>query len=515
MRGFPVISGGAVALSLLALPAGGETPASPDEPISAIDWLSESLSRPAPRSQIETPVTHGIVTEPISVRPLDSASPDGVGLLSRSVTGLPAGLWGSSDLETLVRLIADFPVEPLPAVQEQFRRIMLAELDPPLESTKRAPLLQARTDALLARGAVEEADALLERVASDEPLLFRRAFDVALLTGREQSGCARMRAVPGLSPSLPVRIFCLARTGDWNAAALTLESAKALGQLSQEEDTLLAQFLDPELAEMLPPATAPSRPSPLTFRMFEAIGTPIPTASLPLAFAHSDLRPTAGWKARTEAAERLARAGAVPPEFLIAVYGERAPAASGGVWDRVAAVQALEMAIEAGDGTKIAATLPKAWEVMRRAHLAVPFARAFGARLVAAGGEPAGLVLRLGLLSDDAGAIALTATPADADEAFFVAIARGGPAKAPPGQLGEAIATAFASESPALPAELERLSGERRQGEALLIALKSLAPGVEADPKDIAGALAFLRRCGLEETAREAALQILILGRDA
>ena len=43
----------------------------------------------------------------------------------------------------------------------------------------------------------------------------------------------------------------------------------------------------------------------------EAIGTPLPTAPLPLAFAHSDLRHTAGWKARIEAAERLVRTGAV------------------------------------------------------------------------------------------------------------------------------------------------------------------------------------------------------------
>ena len=513
MRAAGPIVGGALALGLLAAPAWSESRAAVDEPISAIDWLSESLSHPDEVAPGEAPVTDGIVTESISVQSLDQVSPDGVGLLSRSVTGLPADLWGASDIDTLVRLIAEFPAEPLPAVQEQFRRVMLTELDPPSGSTQRAPLLQARTDALLARGAVEEAEALLEQVSSDDPVLFRRAFDVALLTGREQTGCARMRATPGLSPSLPVRIFCLARTDDWNAAALTLESARALGQLTPEEDALLAQFLDPELAEMLPPTEAPSRPSPLTFRMLEAIGAPLPTAPLPLAFAHSDLRPTAGWKARTEAAERLARAGAVPAEFLVAVYGERAPAASGSVWDRVAAVQALEAALGAGDSAKIAEALPQAWDSMRRARLALPFAQAFGAQLVRMHAQPTDLVLRLGLLSGDYEAIAIETKPTTPDDKLLVAIARGMPPEPQQGTIAEAVAAAFAQKAPPLPPELQQLLDEHRPGEALLIALKELASGAEADPKDITASLAFLRRMGLEDTARRAALQILILGR--
>lgn len=488
-------------------------PASDDDPISAIDWLSDSLAHPPSLPMGEAPVTEGIVTEDITVQPLDAPSPDGVGLLARAVTGLPANLWGSSDLDTLIRMIAAFPTEPLPAVQDQFRRIMLAELDPPLGTNPKAPLLQARVDALLARGAVEEAEALVERASSDEPELFRRAFDLGLLTGREQAACARMRARPGLSPSFPVRIFCLARTGDWAAAALTLESANALGQLTAEDDALLAQFLDPELSEILPPTAVPTRPSPLTFRMLEAIGSPVPTAPLPLAFAHSDLRPTAGWKARVEAAERLARNGAVPPELLMAVYGERAPAASGGVWDRVAAVQAFDAALKAMDTDVVAETLPDAWERMRAAGLALPFARIFAPALLKLEEDPNPLALRLGLLSDNYEAVALDAASSPSRELdFAVAIARGNaPDATAMTPREEAIAAAFAQPAPPLPPELSTLATEGRFGEALLTALSEIAPGAEADPADLTGALAFLRAIGLEDTARRAALQILLL----
>ena len=48
----------------------------------------------------------------------------------------------------------------------------------------------------------------------------------------------------------------------------------------------------------------PGAPDPLTFRLFETIGERLPTAALPRAFAHADLRDVAGWKAQIEAAER-------------------------------------------------------------------------------------------------------------------------------------------------------------------------------------------------------------------
>ncbi|SFC71327.1 hypothetical protein [Tropicimonas isoalkanivorans] len=486
-----------------------------DEPISAIDWLSQSLATSRALPEPQAPVTSGIVTEPILVQPLDSPSPDGVGLLPRTVTGLPADLWGESKLEDLAAMIASFPAEPLPAVQDQFIELMMAELDPPVGSTPRGPMLQARIDALLARGAVTEAEALLERASSDEPELFRRAFDVGLLTGREQAACARMRAVPGITPSFPVRIFCLARTGDWPAAALTLESAKALGQLSPEQDALLAQFLDPGLSEILPPTATPSRPSPLTFRMLEAIGAPMPTASLPLAFAHSDLRHTAGWKARIESAERLARAGVLAPHVLLAIYGEREPAASGSVWERAELVQRLQHDLDAGDAAAVSASLPPAWEAMTASGLAVPFAKAFGQRLSALEleGPAAGLAPRIGLLSDGFEAVADTVDPTD-DLAFAASIARGTPEGDPPGRLGAAIAEGLTADAPTTGELAERAAGNHL-GEALILALEILADGSESDPNDLAEALAFLRGVGLEDTARRAALQILLLDGEA
>ena len=125
-------------------------------------------------------------------------------------------------------------------------------------------------------------------------------------------------------------------SGDWNAAALTLKTAEALGFVTGEQSALLERFLDPEIEDGAAPLPPPSRPSPLVWRMMEAIGEPMPTNTLPVAFAQADLRANAGWKQQIEAAERLARTGAVAPNRLLGLYTERRPAASGGVWDRAA-----------------------------------------------------------------------------------------------------------------------------------------------------------------------------------
>ena len=90
-------------------------------------------------------------------------------------------------------------------------------------------LLLARIDRLLEIGALEPALALLELAGPAQPELFRRWFDIGLLTGR---GGPRLRGAartPAVSPTFPARIFCLARGGDWNAAELTLRLGAGAG----------------------------------------------------------------------------------------------------------------------------------------------------------------------------------------------------------------------------------------------------------------------------------------------
>ncbi len=484
--------------------------------MSAIDWLSDSLNAPVtaapPAGQQDVAIS--ALPEDVTVTELGQPSPDAVGLFPVDVTGLPRDLWGSSSSNELARRFRAERRDMLPAMQGLLYSLLLAELDPPTDSGPEATLFLARVDMLLSLGAVEQADALLQRAGSTDPQIFRRRFDSALLLGTEDKVCRTVMSKPELSPTYPTRIFCLAREGEWDTAALTLETGQALGVISDADDMLLATFLDPEIAEtaMLLPAT--SRPSPLIFRMMEAIGEPQPTASLPLAFAHADLHENSGWKAQIEAAERLARTGAIDPNRLLGLYTRGKPAASGGVWDRAEVIQDLDDAIARRDGDKVAKTLPKAWDAMASAELEVALA-AFYSDVwpdLDLSGEPASLSYRLGLLTDGYESVALDYAPRTQQERLLQAIATGKLANVTvTDPLEVAIVEGFTSSG--IPVRLQSLTGENRLGEAILRAIELFTEGSGGDLDQVSDTLGFLREVGLEDTARQAALQLLLLDR--
>jgi hypothetical protein len=502
-------------LILAALALAMPVPSAAEEPMSAIDWLSASVATPAAAPVPAEPaaVPGGAVPGEVTTSVLGGPNPDAAGLLPMAVTGLPRNLWGLGKTEEIAVLIAGERADALPALQSLLRRLVLAEAEPPGDSGGRGLLLLARIDKLLAMGALDQAQALIIASGSDSPDLFRRGFDIAMLTGTEDGACAAMAASPALAPTFPARIFCLARAGDWNAAALSLRTGQALGQITEAEDALLARFLDPDLFEDEPVAV-PDPLTPLTWRMLEAIGEAPGTAMLPLAFSHADLRESNGWKARIEAAERLARAGAVAPNLLLGLYTEREPSASGGVWDRVEAFQRLEAALSARDPAKVEQSLPDAWDRMVEAELEVAFAALFAGELrrLPLTGAADALAFRIALLGPDYEAAAVARSPENATEAFLIGLARGDlTGLTPPDSLARALAPAFAGAAPT--PDLQALLDEKRLGEAVLIAIDRISDGVQGDLRGVTEGIALLRHVGLEDAARRTALELMLLER--
>ena len=487
-----------------------------ETPLSAIDWLSDSIAETAQVAPVTAvlDIAENAMPEIVSVFALGRATPDAIGLLPTSVTGLPANLWGNSSSADLAGRFRADRIDLYPAMQDLLYTLLLGEFDPPIDAGPEATLFLARIDTLLALGALDQADALLAQSDLDQPQIFRRAFDVSLLLRTEDKACETLRATPALSPTFPARIFCLARGGDWNAAALSLEIGRGLGYLSEGEVALLARFLDPVLFEDEPRLVPPARPSPLMFRILEALGEPLPTASMPRAYAHNDLQNNSGWKAQLEAAERLTRTGALDPNLLLGLYSERRPAASGGLWQRVQAVQSLEVAISATDRAAISAALPIAWREMSRAELEVPFARFFSARLATElrQTESAALVFEISMLSDDYENAAFLYSPADDRQLLLQAIAQGraGNMRSNDPMLA-AIQDGFRARG--IPVRLQSLTREGRLGSAILRAMELFANGSRGDLDQLADALAFFRAVGLEDIARRAALQLIVLER--
>ncbi|WP_334061793.1 hypothetical protein [Limimaricola cinnabarinus] len=509
--------------AMAAWASGGaaQTEAGGGEPLSAIDWLSRSVT-PPPVADIgppEAPVADSAAAPRISVQPLDSASPDSVGLVAPRLSGLPRGLWSASAQDKLIALIEAQPIETLPAVEGLLRLLMLAAADPPAGADARGKLFLARIDRLLETAALEPAAELLQEAGPDDPERFRRWFDIALLTGTENTACRAMRDKPAIAPTWPARIFCLAREGDWQAAALTLNSARALGEVTDAEDAMLSRFLDPDYYEGEPPLEAPERVTPLVYRLREAVGETMPAAGLPRAFSHADLRPTKAWRAQLEAAERLARHGAIEPARLFGIYTARTPAASGGIWDRAAAVQAFDTALRAEDRRAVAETLPAAWAAMRAARLRAAFAQHYATDLAALElpDTVAGIALEVALLGPDYEAAMLEPDAPIDNAGLAAALARGlsAPPFGPPPEEPMALALLDGFSDRAPPEALARMIEEDRLGEAILRATLLIDQGRAGDTGALSDGLATLRAVGMEEVARRIALQVLLLDRPA
>ncbi|MCA0928753.1 hypothetical protein [Ruegeria profundi] len=499
--------------ALLALFVAGSAQAQ-QEPLSVIDWLSNPPENLPETVLLEPPVTQTGVQPGVEVTPLEALSQP-LGLVSSSVTGLPVDMWQNSDPDRLASLIAQAPLNHNPAMQRLLFTLLLSEARAPTGPDAEETLLLARLDRLMQLGAADPAQSLVQLAGpTNSRERFQRWFDATLLTGDEDRSCTALIAQPHLSQDYAVQIFCKARRGDWNSAALTLEAAHALQVLPPEDLDVLDRFLSPELFEDAEYLPQPDNPDPLSFRLFEAIGERLPSAPLPRAFANADLRDVAGWKAQIEAAERLTRIGALTPNQLLGLYTERDPAASGAVWDRVAAIQKFESALESGKPEAIAKTLPPVWDQMRDVGLEVPFAELFAGRLSQFSlpdPQAENLRWRILLLSDLYEAAALSPPNQSQESQFLAALAQGDPGRArTPSPLADAVAQGFAWAAP-IPSDIEAMLNNDQLGEAILETMELFAHGARGNLVDLTAAIATLRRVGLEDTARRAALNLLIL----
>lgn len=512
---------GALAISCLsgfATQACAQTTGAGDAPLSVIDWLGKQprIVPKAPRVVVKEPPVAKTGTVPqVTVTALGESSLRAIGLVPPSVTGLPLDLWSGSSADDAIRALNRLPDLTLPAARALLYTVLLAEAyGPQDDQDARAALTLARVQKLMDLGALDPAMSLIEQAGvTTSPAHFALWMQVSLLTGTEDRACRTLGRVPQLTDDYAVRIFCAARDGQWDTAALTFGSAQALQLMPEDRLALLDRFLHTDLFEGEPSLPAPRRMDPLSFRIFEAIGEPKSTRNLPRAYAVADLRDVAGWKAQLEAAERLTRAGALPDNKLLGIYTDREPAASGGIWDRVEALQRFETALRTGSSEAVAKTLPPVWAAMQEAELETAFATLFADALTAVDltGRAARIAFEVGLLSPAYEATAARA-PQDADSAVLAAIARGEPPVPPrDAPLIDAIADAFSDAAP-LDDYIED-AGKKQLGVTILRVIALLNQGAGGDTIALRDALATLRALGLEDTARRASLQVLLLTR--
>ncbi len=534
----------ALSCGLSALPALAQNSQPNSQPLSSVDWLSRSvLQAPsmgvdpstAPIAMLgtqgsravveapadEPPVAAAVGIDAVSIAPIGAPMPSqSLGLLPPARTGLPLTLWGQTPEAELTQILRRERLDVMPALQSLLFTLMLAELDPPKNpsATGVAPgqsLFLARIDRLIELGALEPAHAMLELAGPSTPERFRRLFDISLLLGEEDDACDLMSRSAAIAPSITARIFCLARGGDWPAAEVMFTSAQALGELPKDVVPLIERFLDDAMIDSAEELTPPKDPTPLVFRMMEAIGQPMPTTYLPLAFAQADLRANTGWKSRLEAAERLARAGTVDPNQMLGLYTEQSPAASGGIWERARAVASLDRAMQSRDPQAVTLALEPAISVMEEAELEVVLANLYGEALadIPLTGSAFDAAFRLGMLSPSYEIVAKARKPRSQDEAMLIGVAKGSTVGIRPlDSLGKALKGAFDT-APHVPDAYRDLIEGDRLGEAILRAVDDITEGSRGGVQGVTDGLMMLRAAGLENVARQTALQLTLLER--
>ncbi|NOR62696.1 MAG: hypothetical protein GQ535_09420 [Rhodobacteraceae bacterium] len=495
-----------------------------EAPKSAIDWLSESLLQP-PNFVITPPgrTGHPLNTTQISAMPLEMVSRDAAGLLPPDVTGFPRAIWGDTPTADAEQHLHSIKHSDVPEVMALFKQVLLAQSDPPLDAGPKGTLLLARIDLLFAIGALDEAETLILLAGATEPEIFRRWFEIALVGQRTNAPCEALQAQPTLSNDIATRVICLARSGDWNAAAITVSLAESLGQIAVEDADLLVRFLDPEMFAELEDAGNPDPLDPITFTLRESLALPRPDTPLPLPYLNADLNLRTPARQRIVAAERLVRASAIPPSLLFAAYRGARAASSGGAWGRAEYVQELDTALVSEDGKQLAEAISTAMVAFADAGLLYAFADEYADTLAHLPpdedtGQIAPRIRRLLLIADRP--MAQWATLGTADSPVIKIAARLASREIVQGfspysaALPNAIHLAFANHTPSkqeIPALLAKIDSGNF-AEVLLRALALLADGKDADPQALHEGLFLLRKLGLEDAARRVAIQLLLLG---
>jgi len=493
-------------------------------PLSAIDWLERAMTAPLPQPNTppapSPPSENAIISLPaphfeeISTAPLDSSQLETTGLFTAERVGLPRALWGPTPTEEIVAAIISLPTDTMPAAARLSLRLLMAEFAPPLQNIPetRGAVLLARVDKMVELGALEQAGQLIAAAPETSAALNARAFDIALLLGEEDRACAHMSGQIASQHSHAAQIFCMARRGDWQAAYSSLQVGQSLSLLDEAEAQLLTRFLEEEESEG--PIAPPQQITPLGWRIMEALGDPVTTASLPVAFAHADLRGTSGWRSQLDAAERLTRAGVLQPNRLLGLYTQRRAAASGGVWERVRIIQQLELALHQRNKAAISSALVAAWPLFSDSELEVAFAQMHTESLshVPLTGAAAEILWKMLLLSQEQALRAADVVPNTHLGRFVMALAQG--AEVPPlsnSSMGNAIHTAFRDDT--VPPQVQELLDSGAVGMTLLGALSLIADGAAGDLHAATRGLQQLRALGLDPVARQIAIELMLLDR--
>ena len=357
---------------LIALVGASSVQAQNNTPISAIEWLSQPSLAPIAKEKVTAPEDNPEkIPAKIIISNLKTNNDKKYGLIPQEISGIPENFWTEIDSDTLHQLLMNQPRSNLPSADDLLIRALLAT------TAGDTNVLLVRVETLVDRGAVQAAYSLIKQAQIENIQSFELFAKTALLTNNVEEMCVRLNGARHLSNNEALRVYCQLHSGSRTIARINFSALKALGEFGPITPTLLAASLNKENKKnfTLPEVNLPTM-TPLDFHLWNNIGQTVPTKNLPISFATLGLKKSSTWLEKIQATERLSITGSLPADILLQTYNSGEVATSGGDWDRVLAVQALNRVLsdpiidpsnelnyfwETQQDKKLIATLSRAW----------------------------------------------------------------------------------------------------------------------------------------------------------
>ena len=321
-----------------------------DEPMSAIDWLAKKINDPPVFYTYPSEIDENSNIE-IEKMVLPNISKNSIGIYPSIKIGINSDIWKNNNEIEISTILKKIRISDLYYLNRLLKRILLIETDPPNiavdEKFYGTIFLRQRILKLIQMGALDDAEALiLDSEPTFDPNLTDLWSEISFLTYRFERFCKAI--LNGYHNSLEPahKIICLARSGDWNAAALSLATFSSINEIDSDHEKLLINYLDHEAElEIINKDKCEEDKSVIIYLCnFSNITTQIPNYGV--KFLYNNLGRGKSIRSRIVASEELVKSGALNPNILFSTYKIKQPSTSGGVWARAKLVQELDRIIQ-------------------------------------------------------------------------------------------------------------------------------------------------------------------------
>ena len=320
------------------------------DPMSAIDWLAEKINDP-PIFYTNPSLNFDIIDNNIKKLDLPNISKNSIGIFPSIRLGINSSVWKNSNEFEISNLLDKIDIGDIYYSNRLLKRVLLIEADPPIIATGQefsgTFFLRARILKLIQMGALDEAEALLlDANPNTDPKLIDLWSKISFLTLRFDNFCNSVLKSYNTLIHPGHKVICLARSGDWNAAALSLATLSSINEIESDYEKLLINFLDHEAKLEISNKNFCNRDQPLLVYLCDFSNIDTQDLRINFKYLYNDLGRGKSIRTRIIAAEELVKSGALNPGVLFSTYKVKKPSTSGGVWARVKMMQDLDNLLE-------------------------------------------------------------------------------------------------------------------------------------------------------------------------